>query len=474
MPKSQAPAPAREAALDSFATFCGRTQAALETSCKCILKSIRQTPERGASTKAESILRDSIEARGLYTRDAALATEIFNGTLRNLITIDHMLAAFVRTPSTGLDLGILCILRLAAYQITWLDRTPTYAVVNDATEQAKKRHGKGASGFVNGVLRSLLRGIKEPRPFGGDHVAKMSIRHSFPAWIAERWVGRYGEVAAGELMAALNETPGLTLRVNVLKTAREGFIAKLAEAGIEAAPGPYAPEAVRLSSGADVRTLPGYADGLFAVQDEAAMLVSRLLAPKPGGAYLDACAAPGGKTTHIIELGGGSAGVCGMDIALDKIRLINENIDRLGLRGAMPVIADASLPPFGATFDGALVDAPCTGLGVIRRRPEIRYMRKEPDIVKMAKSQLRMLSAVADTVKPGGALVYSTCSTEPEEGEGVVAAFLDGRADYSLEDAGGFLPEGARGLVTSGGWMRTLPHRDSVDGFFAARLVRSK
>jgi len=468
MPKG--PAPARKAAHDALHSFCGYAQSDIESSNEHVIKSRQSRRSRtGPPPKADVLLRSAIDGHRLDKRDGRLATGIFYGTLRNLIGIDRALGRFVRAPRGGLDLGVLCVLRAAAYQLMYLERTPSHAVVSDAAELAKALQGKGAAGFVNGVLRSMLRAGTD---LGVGSPDVPSVRYSFPDWIAERWIGRYGEDDAARLMSAMNEVPVLTLRVNITKTTVPDFMRMLADAGVEAHEGLYNPEAVRVPKGADVSSLPGYAEGLFAVQDEAAMLVSRLLSVKAGGRYLDACAAPGGKATHIHELASAGALVVAADIGLDKLDIIKENVMRLDCRRAYPVGADSAMPPFTRVFDGALVDAPCTGLGVIRRRPDIRYLRRPGDVSSMSGIQLRLLGSAAGTVISGGALVYSTCSTEPEEGEGVVEAFLDGTDEFRLEDAGKFLPEAAAGLVTDRGYMRTRPDLHDVDGFFGARLVR--
>jgi 16S rRNA (cytosine967-C5)-methyltransferase len=274
-------------------------------------------------------------------------------------------------------------------------------------------------------------------------------------------------------MAAGNATPPLTLRANTLKTDRDGLIRLLDETGINCSPSRYAPDGIALETGSPINELPGYRDGLFAVQDEAAQLVPLLLAPKAGDKILDACAAPGGKSAHIAALAGWDAQIVAMDIGLDKTRALTENIRRLGVRKVMPLIADAGAPlPFKDYFDSILLDAPCSALGVIRRRPEIKYARLEKDIRRLAALQARMLRNLASATKPGGVLVYSVCSTEPEEGELLVEGFLREEGGFVLEDARQFIPGNAVELVTEEGFMRTWPHLHGTDGFFAARLKK--
>jgi len=399
--------------------------------------------------------------------------ELAYGVIRHLLTLDHILSFYIKESGQGVTPAIRDVLRLAVYQMGYLDKIPERAAVNEAVEAAKKSGGRGAAGFVNAVLRSYLRNpgkVRYPDPKAAPYSC-LSLEYSYPEWLAKRWVGRVGFDEASALMAAGNATPPLTLRVNTLKTDRDTLVRLLGEAGIGCSPTTYAPYGVTLETGSPVTELPGYKEGLFAVQDEAAQLVPLLLSPKAGDRILDACAAPGGKSAHIAALAGGEVKVVAMDIGLDKTRVLTENIRRLGASNVMPFIADAGAPlPFKDHFDSTLLDAPCSALGVIRRRPEIKYARLEKDIKRLAALQARMLRNLALAIRPGGVLVYSVCSTEPEEGELQVEGFLKEDVGFVLEDARAFLPLGAGELVTEGGYMRTWPHLQGTDGFFAARL----
>jgi len=417
--------------------------------------------------RAEALIAEAFVKYALDARDRALTMELVYGVIRNLSSLDFTLSKFIKQTSKGVQDEIRDILRLAAYQVMRLDRVPERAAVYEAVEQAKIIGGKGAGSFVNGVLRSLIR--------GRDAVVypDLPIRYSYPGWLAKRWLGRFGPDEAEALMAAGNSVPPLTLRANTLVTDREKLAALLNEAGIDATPTKYAPDGLVIKGYPQVRELPGYAVGLFAVQDEAAQLVSLLVSPKSGDTVLDACAAPGGKSTHMAALSDGKARITAADIGLDKIRVLKENITRLKANGVDTLLADATAPiPVEGLFDKVLLDAPCSALGVIRRRPEIKYARREEDIARLAELQGRMLENLASLVKPGGVLVYSVCSTEPEEGELLIEKFLKANPAFILDDPAQFLPVAARELVIAPGYVRTYPHRHGTDGFFMARLCR--
>ncbi len=424
--------------------------------------------------RPEQLLKDALNKSRLDQRDRGLAMELSYGVIRNLINLDFVLSRFIKEPPKGVSMEVRDILRVAAYQSIFLDKIPPHAAVYEAVEQAKKT-GKGTDRFVNGVLRSLIRGFKDviyPKS-EADPVQYLSVRHSYPEWLVKRWIDRLGYDEAAALMEAGNFVPPLTLRANTLKTDRAGLMAVLVNAGVGCTETGYAPDGIIIKGYPPVHELPGYAEGLFAVQDEAAQLVSLLLSPSAGGRLLDACAAPGGKACHMAALSGGKADILALDISLDKIRLMKENITRLGAGSVVTLKADASKPlQLEGGFDGILLDAPCSALGVIRRRPEVKYTRREEDIPRLAALQAAMLGNLAPLVKPGGSLVFAACTTEPEEGEHLIQGFLAANRGFVLDDPSGLLPERARALVTGPGYLRTYPHRHGTDGFFAARILR--
>jgi len=419
--------------------------------------------------RPEDLLREASQVFGLDRRDRALALELAYGVIRNLTHLDYILSFYIKTGPQGLSEPLRDVLRLAVYQIKYLDKVPERAAVNEAVEQAKLLGGPKAGGFANGILRTLLREPGRVTYPAGE--AGLSIVNSYPSWLVARWVARLGNDGAEALMKAGNGHPPVTLRANTLLTTRDRLLELLLADGVEAAPGRYAPDSINVR-GRGVAELPGFADGLFAVQDEAAQLVSMMLAPMPGWTVLDACAAPGGKSAHISALSGGLARVIAMDIGLDKLRLMKENISRLRLGNVYPVMGDASYPPVKGPVDAVLIDAPCTALGVIRRRPEIKYNRTGADLSRLAWMQRGLLDAVSGLVRPGGVMVYAVCSTEPDEGEDVVSAFLTDNKGFVAEDAGKYLPVAAHCFVNEEGFMRSYPHLHGTDGFFAARLIK--
>ncbi len=469
------------------------------------------------SGRAETLLRESFRKYSLDSRDRRLATELVYGVIRNLITLDYSLSFYIKDPGkTPPD--VLDILRLAAYQILYLDKIPPRAAVDEAVEQAKSLsdpvRGRPTGGFVNAVLRSMLREPEKVKFPGPDKpLDYLSLRLSYPKWLARRWTERFGIDGAKALMEAVNERPPLVIRANLPLVDRDSLAELFKKNGLETEPGKYAPDALIVRSHRPVPELPGYGEGLFSVQDEAAQIVSLLVAPKPGELILDACSAPGGKSAHLSSLSRGGARIVSMDISLDKLALLKENSLRLKTADIFPVAADAAgempfsqaeknspsplkgeveiLEPSpskgggeaegrvgaGGGFDRILLDAPCTALGIIRRRPEIKYARDSADIARMAGLQLLMLENVSGLLKPGGILVYSVCSMEPEEGEGVVESFLSRHAEFSLEDPRPLLPEPVdrprgetHGLVMNN-FIRTFPHMHGTDGFFMARMI---
>ncbi len=442
----------------------------------------RVPPEAGRPARAEVLLHQAFLIYSLDSRDRRLVTELVYGVIRNLVTLDYSLSFYINDPRK-VQPEIRNILRLAAYQILYLDKIPPRAAVDEAVEQAKGLSGgkgTGAGGFVNAVLRNMLREpekVKFPDP-EKEPADYLSIKLSYPKWLVKRWTERFGFEGAKALMEAGNERPPLVVRANAPGTSREALAEIFGKAGIQTTPGRYAPDALVVRSHMPVTELPGYADGIFSVQDEAAQLVSTLVAAEPGEFVLDACAAPGGKSAHLSSISsrltgsGQGAHIVSMDISLDKLAVLKENSLRLKAPNIFPVAADAAgkLPFRAGCFDRILLDAPCTALGIVRRRPEIKYARKPADIARMAQMQLSMLEDVSGLLKPGGVLVYSVCSTEPEEGEGVVEKFLSRHAEFTLDDPRPFLPGAARYLAINN-LVRTFPIPHGTDGFFMARMT---
>lgn len=423
---------------------------------------------------ADILLDHAFKRTGLNERDRALLTELTYGTLRWRGKIDARLRPQLRRALTDTDAFIRNLLRVSIYQLFYLDKIPDYAAVNEAVELAKTQRGSKTAGFVNGVLRNLLRQNQiSTTTKADDHsVTALAAEYSHPEWLVRRWLEEFGLSETCALMLANNQRAPLVLRVNRLRSSREELLARLLGQAMAASATPWSPDGIRLESSGAVENLPGYADGLFQVQGESSQLVAYLLAPLPGERILDACAAPGGKTTHIAELVKDSGELIALDHSARGVERIRENIARLNLHSIQVTRADTTKELSGklsALYDRILVDAPCSGLGTLRSHPEIKWQRQEADIRRLSGLQNKILEGVAGYLKPGGVLVYSTCTLWRDENEQIVENFLAAHKEFELEDAARYLPEAAKHMVR-GGYFQALPQRDNTDGFFAARL----
>jgi len=425
---------------------------------------------------ADILLDQALRTADLDERDRALLTELTYGTLRWRGTIDARLSRHLRRPLAQADALIRNLLRLACYQLLYLDRIPDYAAVNEAVELAKRHGGQRAAGFVNGVLRSLLREGHDAIAIATDmSVTALAVQYSHPEWLVQRWLEEFGAEQAQALMAANNEKPPLTLRVNSLKCTRDDLLGRFLDAGIQATATPWSPHGILLPSAGAVENLPAFGEGVFQVQGEASQLVSYLLSPSAGERVLDACAAPGGKTTHIAELMKDNGELVALDTSLSGVEKIRQNMNRLGTKSVRVARADASeqfSDSFAEPYDRILVDAPCSGLGTLRAHPEIKWHREVNDIRRLSGLQLKILERVAQYLKPGGILVYSTCTLTRDENEQNVEIFLAQHPEFELQDAAGYLPQQARHMV-QGKFFQALPQRDNTDGFFAARVRKA-
>lgn len=423
---------------------------------------------------ADILLDHALKTTTLDVRDRALLTEIVYGTLRWRGTIDARLSRHLRRPLAEADPFIRNLLRVTLYQLSFLDKVPEYAAVNEAVELAKLRRGGKMAGFVNGMLRNILREKDSSvKTFpAGETCASLADVLSHPEWLVKRWIAEFGVEEAKALMRSNNEKAPLVGRVNSLKYAREDLLERFRSAGIEAKLTRASPQGILIESGPTIENLPGFVEGLFQVQGEASQLVTYLLAPQPGQRILDACAAPGGKSIHIAETLRDQGEVIALDPAPRGLDRIRENIARLQIVSIHAVRADSSRKlngALGVPYDRILVDAPCSGLGTLRSHPEIKWQRGESDIKRLSQLQLKILANVAGLLKLDGVLVYSTCTLTREENEDVAEEFLHQHKEFELEDAARYLPDEARHMVR-GKYFQALPHRDNTDGFFAARM----
>ncbi|PLX94292.1 MAG: 16S rRNA (cytosine(967)-C(5))-methyltransferase RsmB, partial [Desulfuromonas sp.] len=395
-----------------------------QPSARQIAYSVLQRVDEGAF--ADLALDAALQqARGLDPRERGLATELVYGTLRQRGRLDFALARFCRQPLAKVEPRVLTLLRLGAYQLLLLDRVPARAAVHETVELAKRLRLERATGFINGILRALLRGeqsIPWPDP-QSQPAAALQHLYSLPPWLAKRWRRQWGDAGALAYAEAMQQAPPFTLRVNRLRIEREAFLQALNDAGHQAEATTYAPEGVVLLRRGEA-PLPGSDAGWFQVQDEASMLIAHLLAPQKGEQILDGCAAPGGKTTHLAALSENTATITALELHSQRVELIDQGVARLGCRGITSHCWDfTSAPPFvaAASCDAILVDAPCSGLGVLRRNPEIRWRRDAGQIREMVVRQKEILAAAATCLRPGGRLLYSICTQTPEEAEGQIA-----------------------------------------------------
>ena len=406
-------------------------------------------------------------------RDRALAGEIATGTLRWQGAFDHIIEQFARRPPARLDAEILAILRTGIFQLLHLDRVPASAVVDDAVDLARKAGKKSAAGFVNALLRRVSREREQlPLP-KSPPIDVLSIALSHPRWLAARWLDRHGFDATAAWARFNNGPAPLTLRVNTLLTSTAALTAALAGAGVTTEPARFAPNALVVTDGNPLLT-PLAHTGQFFVQDEASQLVGEYVGAAPGETILDACASPGGKTTQMAAAMDGRGTIVATDVRGRRVDLLARTVAQSGAANVRVVQADArAAPAFHPVFDAILIDAPCSGLGTIRRDPDVRWRRSESDLATLADRQREMLASLATIVRPGGRLVYSTCSSEPEENEAVVQDFLAAHPEFRRETPPAFA-NGAelRGLLDEDGALKTLPFRDGLEAFYAARMVR--
>lgn len=397
------------------------------------------------------------------SRDRAFIKQLVTGTLRMRGLIDFYLDHFLKTGAGSLPGRVLDILRLAVFQLKFCDRIPDYAVVNQSVELVRPLYHSKYVSLVNAVLREYLReGEKVALPAEDDQPAFfLAVKHSHPQWLVNRYLKRFGFNSTQALLKANNEQAPLTLRT------RSGELAQaLQAAGVKTRKGAYLPHALVIDQPVLPSMLPGYERGLFYVQDEAQMLVGCLAAPQPGSTVADLCAAPGGKVTHLAELAGPGAVVVAADVDTGRLKKLRENLDRLGVTDIRLVAEDARQPALNHA-DIVLCDVPCSGTGVLRRKPELRWRVQPGDLRKFRQLQREIISAAGRCVARGGVLIYSTCSLEPEENSQVVDWFLARSNDFEIEPAQKFL---SPALVSGRGYLETFPHLHGIDGVFAARL----
>lgn len=410
-------------------------------------------------------------------RERGLMTELVYGVLRLRGRLDFALGNFSRQPLQKLESEALTLLRIGAYQLLELDRIPAHAAVHATVDLAHQVGMSRVAGLINGTLRTLDRErttLEWPTP---DNL-KAYLKHvcSLSNWLAKELLRQFPNSESRALAESLTEPAPQALRVNTLKIKREAFLEELAKAGHEARPCRYVPEGVIVDKRA-AQPLPGDQEGWYQVQDEASMLIAHLLEARPGDTILDACAAPGGKTTHLAVLTNDQAKILALDKHPHRIELIKQGAKRIGVSSIETRAWDLTEPADflePESFDQILVDAPCSGLGVLRRNPESRWSRNSADVKELAALQLAILNQVAPLLRPGGHLLYSVCTFTGAETDAVVKEFLTGNPLFKQEDLRALVPEEWQELTTENGCIRTLPHHhDGMDAFFAARFIKT-
>jgi 16S rRNA (cytosine967-C5)-methyltransferase len=431
---------------------------------------------------ADVALENALQHSSLKDLDRRLVTELVYGSIRRQRTLDALIDQLAKKKATQQPPDLRLILHLGLYQLRYLDHIPESAAVNTTVELAKQNGLTGLAGFVNGVLRQYIRLTMPKEPDGRvidplhlpkEVVPRLGVQYSYPDWIVQVWLEQFGAAETEKLCAALNCPPTIDLRVNKQRSSPPEVQAAMASAGVAIAPLPPLPQALRLAGSAGaIRNLPGFEQGWWSVQDGSAQLVVHLLDPQPGETVIDACAAPGGKTTHIAELMGDRGVIWACDRTPSRLKKLKENAERLRLTAIQICTADSrNLPQFVNQGDRVLVDAPCSGLGTLHRHADARWRQTPDSVQELAQLQRELLDQAATWVKANGVLVYATCTLHPAENEAVVRSFLDTHSDWQMEPPPADNP--AASFATPEGWVKVLPHQQSMDGFFMVRLRRA-
>jgi len=445
-----------------------------KTSREVALEVINRVHKTGSY--ANLLLPKRLQESGLDRRDRAFVTELTYGTLRAKGTLDWIIKQHSKQKLEKIPDLVLDLIRMSTYQIVYMD-VPDHAAVNEAVVLAKKHFHPGISKFVNGLLRTIVR-EKENLPWPSkeiDPTKFISLKYFHPMWMVKMWVEQFGIEETEALCEANNRVPKLTIRVNALKTTPEELTEALRRAGWEVEPGRYLREALVIKGAGDLSKLSEFKDGHFYVQDESSMIIGHVVDPRPGEIVLDAAAAPGGKSTHMAELMQNKGQIIAVEANPNRVNLMKQNIERMDAKIVLALKADATKlkPVIKKPVDRVLLDAPCSGLGVLSRRPDARWTKKPEQIEELCRLQTEMLISVAGFVKPGGVLVYSVCTLTEQETTLPVERFLRTREDYYIEDISPYLPEPLRKDVREG-MMQLLPHKHGIDGLFIARLRREE
>ena len=445
----------------------------MENPRTCAFVALRSV-HRGAY--ADAALDRVLRQGDLSAVDRRLITELVYGSVRRQGTLDALIDQLGKKKAHQQPPDLRTILHLGLYQLRYLNQIPDAAAVNSTVGLAKENGFSGLSGFVNGLLRQYIRLAEksaDPLQVSENPVERLSVLYSYPTWIVEVWLEQLGLPETEQLCEWLNQPPVIDLRVNPLRTTIEQVESALQSSGVLVRRVPHLPQALRLigSTGA-IQNLPGFSEGWWTVQDSSAQLVGHLLDPQPGEVVIDACAAPGGKTTHIAELMGDKGTVWACDRAASRLRKLKENTERLQLQSIQIHVGDSRSSQFNNLGDRVLLDVPCSGLGTLHRHADARWRQSKESIQELSLLQAELLSQVSDWVKPGGVLVYATCTLHPLENEAVIQTFLHSHQSWGIDLPIINFP--APGLATAKGAVEVWPHRHQMDGFFMIRLRKRK
>jgi 16S rRNA (cytosine967-C5)-methyltransferase len=423
---------------------------------------------------ADVALERSLSGSPLETRDRRLVTELVYGAVRRQRTLDALVDQLAKKPSHHQPPDLRLILHLGFYQLRYLNQIPATAAVHSTVELAKQNGLSGLSGLVNGILRQYLRlaALADPLVLPLESIPKLGIQHSFPDWMVETWWAQVGEAETTQLCAWLNQSPAIDLRINPLQASREQVASSLATMGIRTMELAGLPQGLRLlDSPGSIQQLPGFTEGWWMVQDASAQRVGHFLDPQPGQVVMDACAAPGGKTTHLAELMQDQGRVWACDRTASRLRKLSQNQQRLKLSCIQTLTGDScDLPQFIGQGDRVLVDAPCSGLGTLHRHADARWRQTPETVAELTQLQRSLLAQAATWVKPQGILVYATCTLNPTENEAVIQDFLSQHPEWEIQPPPlNLMPASA---MTESGWVKVWPQRDHSDGFFMVRLGR--
>lgn len=418
----------------------------------------------------DKLLDNEMRNSDLSGPDKALLFEIVHGVIRWMGRLDWVLNGFYKGQFSKAIPNLKNGLRVALYQILFLDRVPDHAAVNEAVEFVKRLQGQKPADLTNAILRNILRtknALRYPDP-NEDLIGYLAAFYSHPSWMIKRYVARFGRENTEKLLAVNNEKPYLTLRINGLKTNRDEFMQLLESVNLRYTHGKFLPEFFQLQNLTNITAWEYFTKGYFNIQDESAGLACKLLDPQPGEKVIDLFAAPGGKTAFLAHLMNDEGEITTLDRYESRLKILEKNMERLGIK-SYKTFAINALEFEGGPYDRVLADVPCSGTGTLSKKPDIKWKKDLLDIRKMAKNQYELIEKAASLVKPGGVLVYSTCSIEPEENFEVVNKFLINNPGFQLQPAGDFFRED---LIDENGCVQTLPQLHHMDGAFAARIVR--